>query len=92
MNTTNQTIQTEKVVPEFDTRLAILSKKNLFKPFEVKKTEPLRDVVKRGEVTEEREILMMENDRGGLALLTDQMSYHHIAQGEVEGKPWLVSF
>ena len=32
--------------------------------------------------------------RGGqhLALSTMQMSYHHVAQGELAGEPWMVSF
>jgi hypothetical protein len=34
----------------------------------------------------------MEHDAGALALLTQQMSYHHLAQGEMAGEPWMVSF
>jgi hypothetical protein len=26
-----------------------------------------------------------------LALLTKQMVYHHVAQGEIAGEPWMVS-
>ena len=25
-------------------------------------------------------------------LLTDQMAYHHVAQGDIAGEPWMVSF
>lgn len=33
-------------------------------------------------------------ERGGQrrALLRDQMSYHHVAQGELAGEPYLVTF
>jgi hypothetical protein len=27
-----------------------------------------------------------------VALVTDQMAYHHVAQGEIAGEPWMVSF
>jgi hypothetical protein len=31
-------------------------------------------------------------EAGRLALVTDQMAYHHVAQGEIAGEPWMVSF
>jgi hypothetical protein len=34
----------------------------------------------------------MEHPAGLLAFLTDQMVYHHVAQGETNGEPWMVSF
>jgi hypothetical protein len=27
-----------------------------------------------------------------LVLVSSQMSYHHVAQGEMEGEPWMVTF
>ena len=27
-----------------------------------------------------------------LALVSSQMSYHHVAQGELDGEPWMVTF
>jgi len=27
-----------------------------------------------------------------LALVTRQMAYHHVAQGELAGEPWMVTF
>jgi hypothetical protein len=41
---------------------------------------------------EETELLVFE--RGGLrrALVLQQMAYHHLAQGELAGRPYLVSF
>jgi hypothetical protein len=34
----------------------------------------------------------MDHPAGRLAFLTDQMAYHHVAQGEMNGEPWMVSF
>ena len=33
-------------------------------------------------------------DVGGktLVLVSSQMAYHHVAQGEMEGEPWMVTF
>ena len=77
---------------EFDASRAWLSDKDQFEPFYVKVTRPLREALASGNVREDTPILVMERDAGVLALLTQQMSYHHLAQGEMAGEPWLVSF
>lgn len=37
---------------------------------------------------------MLAFEAGGrtLALVSSQMSYHHVAQGEMAGEPWMVTF
>jgi hypothetical protein len=35
--------------------------------------------------------MVIERNDWMLALLTKQMIYHHVAQGEMSGEPWMVS-
>jgi hypothetical protein len=63
-----------------------------FETFYVKDTQPLRDVLKAGRVAEDTRLLATDTAGGRLALLTDQMAYHHIAAGSARGKDWLVTF
>ena len=63
-----------------------------FDPFPIATTEPLKDALEYGKVGEETAVLLLARGNTRLALLTEQMSYHHIAQGELEGEPWMVSF
>jgi hypothetical protein len=37
-------------------------------------------------------VLVTETAAGKLALLTDQMVFHHLAQGRADGKDWLATF
>ena len=76
----------------FDSNRAMLLKNNIYQPFEVKTTTPLREALKRGDVHEDMPILVVEHKKWRLALLTRQINYHHVAQGEVGGEPWMVSF
>jgi len=64
----------------------------LFEPFRVKATRPLRETLAEGHVREDAPVVLMESDAGTLALLTYQMTYHHVAQGDMAGRPWMVSF
>jgi hypothetical protein len=63
-----------------------------FETFHVKQTEPLRDALKAGKVAEDTRLLVTDIASGRLALITDQMAYHHLAQGSAGGKDWLVTF
>jgi len=63
-----------------------------FETFYVKDTESLRDVLKAGRVAEDTRLLVAHTVGGRLAFVTDQMAYHHLAQGSAGGKDWLVSF
>ena len=79
-------------VPDFDADRARLSDKDMFRPFEVRTTRPLQEALATGDVTEGMPVLVMEREASVLVLLTRQMVYHHVAQGELAGEPWLVSF
>lgn len=63
-----------------------------FETFLVNETRPLTSVLEAGEVTNESRLLLLETAAGPLALLIDQMGYHHIAQGNAGGKDWMATF
>ena len=77
--------------PGFDIK-RFLPSGGVFKPFYVKQTEPLRKVLQEGRVAEDTPVLVIATAGGNIALLTDQMVYHHIAQGRAGGKDWLAAF
>jgi hypothetical protein len=80
------------VTAEFDASRAVLSDEDTFPPFDVKAARPLREALARGDVRDDTLVLAIERDEGTLALLTQQMAHHHVAQGEIAGEAWLVSF
>lgn len=63
-----------------------------FEPFYVDTTEPLSRVFQEGRVAADTRLLVTETATGWLALLTDQMAYHHLAQGRDGGTEWLATF
>ncbi len=81
-----------KQIPGFEPGRAILSDVWGFDPFPVTEMEPLESALDDGRVGEDTAVLLLRRGDTRLALLTRQMSYHHIAQGELEGEPWMVSF
>jgi hypothetical protein len=77
--------------PGFDIRRLSLNG-GLFKTFDVEQTEPLQAVLKDGRVAEDTPVLVTATAAGNLALLTDQMVFHHLAQGRAGGKDWMAAF
>lgn len=63
-----------------------------FVPFYVTKTEPLAGALKDGRLAADTPVLVTATAGGRLALLTDQMAYHHLAQGRAGGRDWLATF
>ena len=63
-----------------------------FQTFHVTETQPLRKALDAGILKEDTSVLVTQTVGGKLALLTDQMSFHHIAQGKAAGKDWMVTF
>ncbi len=63
-----------------------------FETFFVTETAALVDVLRSNTVRADTRVLVTAYSDGQLALLTDQMSFHHIAQGEAGGQPWMVTF
>lgn len=63
-----------------------------FETFYVKETYPLKNVLDEATVAPETRVLVIETAAGKLALITDQMTYHHIAQGRARNKDWMATF
>ena len=77
---------------EFDHSRAILRDSSLFEPFYVEETIPLREALSSGTLGKDTPLALLHNEAGPLTLVMSQLMYHHLAQGEMEGEPWLVSF
>ena len=78
--------------PGFDITRFSNAGNGAFETFYVKETQSLRDALSGGKVADDTRLLVTETAGGRLALLTEQMAFHHIAQGSARGKDWLVSF
>ncbi len=76
----------------FDIDRAFILDSMVFEPFNVTKTQPLRRALDEGIINTATLLLVMEHRAGKLAFAVDQLAYHHVAQGEIEGEPWMVSF
>ncbi len=63
-----------------------------FSPFYVTETKPIQAVLAARMIRQDTQVLVTETAAGKLALLTEQMAYHHIAQGVVNGKAWMATF
>jgi hypothetical protein len=63
-----------------------------FEPFYVQETQLLSTALREGKVASDTRLLVTETAAGNLALLTDQMAYHHLAQGREMGKDWMATF
>jgi hypothetical protein len=78
---------------EFDIERAFLHDGSRFEPFLVEETRSLAEALAEGRIDDDTSLLVMEHpDAGRLALVTVQMAYHHVAQGEIAGEPWMVDF
>jgi hypothetical protein len=75
----------------FDSGRATLRDKQIFPPFYVEETIPLSEALRRNKVRKETHLMVIERKTRRIALLTKQMIYHHVAQGEIDGEAWMVS-
>lgn len=68
---------------------ATIKDRFVFKPFRpTDDGTPLADAKLR----DDEELLVFERGGQARALLVRQMAYHHVAQGTLAGKPYLVTF
>ncbi len=83
-----------QVVAPFDADRAFIADETIFEPFRVtdEDTRPLREALRQGVLAPDSWLLIMEHEAGRLATVMDQLAYHHVAQGEIRGVPWMVSF
>ncbi len=63
-----------------------------FKTFHVDHTQLLQTALDSGVVSGTMEVLVTQTAAGKLALIMDQMAFHHIAQGTENGKDWMATF
>lgn len=77
---------------DFDLDRAFILDSTVYQPFYVTETLPLRQALDEGLINEKAPLLVMEHPVGTLAFSVDQMAYHHLAQGVIDGEPWMVSF
>jgi hypothetical protein len=63
-----------------------------FETFHVEETQSLQAVLDSEIVTGETEIMVTNTATGNLALVRDQMAFHHIAQGTADGLSWMATF
>ena len=80
------------VRPGFDTERAIFWAKPNFTPLRDPEWIPLEKALKSGKVEEDIPVLTIRVAGKVLTFVTSQMSYHHVAQGEMAGEPWMVTF
>ena len=66
--------------------------KGTFETFRVDETNPLQKVLAEGKVAADTRLMVTTTASGRLALLIDQMTYHHIAQGRAHNKDWMATF
>ena len=76
----------------FDAKRAILSKRDMFRPLAVGRTERLADALSGNTMRGETPVLVLDREGAALALLTSEMIFHHVAQGEWNGTPFLSTF
>ena len=78
--------------PGFDIKRFSNAGNGAFETFYVQKTEPLKEVLDQGRIAGDTRILVFSTAGGKLALITDQMAFHHIAEGTDGGKDWMAVF
>ena len=78
--------------PGFDISRFAVTAVGTFETFYVKEAYPLKKVLDEGKVTPDTRLLVTTTAAGRLALITDQMTYHHIAQGRARNKDWMATF
>jgi hypothetical protein len=76
----------------FDITRARLVEGSQFETFHVRETQLLRDALRANRLQPTTSLLVPDRTGGLVAVITDQMASHHIAQGELAGEPWLIAF
>ncbi len=76
----------------FDAERAIFWAQRNFDPLRDPAFQSLSDALDDGHVNRDTPVLVFEAGGETLVLVTSQMSYHHVAQGETAGEPWMVTF
>jgi len=83
---------TGPAAPGFDVTRLNTENYGAFEPFYVSDTPLLQKALDESRVAPDTRLLVTRIAGGRLALLTDQMAYHHLAQGRDGGKDWMATF
>ena len=78
--------------PGFDVTRLRNAGNGLFQTFDVTTSEPLRKALEDGRVADDTRILVLDTVSGKLALVMDQMAFHHVAEGHAGNTNWLADF
>jgi hypothetical protein len=78
--------------PGFDIERFSNAGNGWFETFYVDATEPLQQALDDGRIRADTRMLVFETAGINIALVADQMAYHHLAQGTVDGQNWLATF
>ncbi len=76
----------------FDVNRAIFWAAPNFVPLRNPEWKSLGDARRAGEVSDDTPVLVFEAGGSTLVLVSGQMAYHHVAQGDMNGEPWMVTF
>jgi hypothetical protein len=76
----------------FDTHRAMFFAEGNFTPLRDPEFTSMREAMDDGVVEEETPVLVFEAGGRTLVFVTEQMAYHHVAQGRMMGEPWMVTF
>ena len=76
----------------FDTDRAIFWSQPNFTPLRDPEWQSLRGARRAGDISDETTVLTFDMRGKTLVLVSSQMAYHHVAQGDMEGEPWMVTF
>ena len=76
----------------FDTDRAMFFSSPNFVPFRDPEFQSLRNAMLEGELEDDTPVVVFEAGGQTLVLVTEQMAYHHVAQGNMRGEPWMVTF
>ena len=63
-----------------------------FITYYVEEFQQLQAALDAGAVTKDTVLLVTKTAAGNLALIRDQMAFHHIAQGTANGLEWMATF
>ena len=81
-----------QTVSSFDMDRYSTAGEGMFETFHVQETIPLQQVLDQELLASETMLLVTKTAAGNLALVRDQMAFHHIVQGEAAGKNWMATF
>ena len=76
----------------FDTDRAIFWAEPNFIPLRDPEWVSLNQAFQNKLIKDDTPVLLLEAGGEKLLLVTAQMSYHHVAQGTMNGEPWMVTF